>query len=63
LGFYLRALAVDRANAVLHNYLAVVYFRQGEYAKSWTHLQKAEELGLKPRPDFLEELKKRTKRN
>jgi tetratricopeptide (TPR) repeat protein len=62
LGFYLKALAVDPANAVLHNNIAVVYFKQGEYAKSWTHLQKAEELGLKPHHGFLEELKKRIKR-
>ena len=62
LGFYLRVLAVDPVDAVLHNNLAVAYFRQGEYAKSWAHLQKAEELGLKPHPDFLRELKKRIKR-
>jgi tetratricopeptide (TPR) repeat protein len=62
LGFYLRALAVDPANAVLHNNIAVAYFKQGEYAKSWTHLQKAEELGLKPHPNFREELRKRIKR-
>ena len=62
LGLYLRALAVDPANAVLHNNIAVIYFRQGEYAQSWTHLQKAEELGLKPHPDFREELRKRIKR-
>jgi tetratricopeptide (TPR) repeat protein len=62
LGLYLRALAVDPPNAVLHNNLAVVYFKQGEYAKSWTHLQKAEELGLKPHPNFREELRKRIKR-
>ncbi len=62
LGLYLRALAVDPASAVLHNNIAVVYFKQGEYDKSWTHLEKAEGLGLKPHPDFREELKKRIKR-
>jgi len=62
LGFYLRALAVDPANAVLHNNIAVIYFKQGEYAKSWTHLQRAEELGFEPHPDFREELKKKIRR-
>jgi tetratricopeptide (TPR) repeat protein len=62
LGLYLRALAVDPANAVLHNNIAVAYFKHGEYAKSWTHLEKAEELGLKPHPNFREELRKRIKR-
>ena len=62
LGFYLRVLAVDPVNALVHNNVAVAYFRQGEYAKSWAHLQKAEELGLKPHPDFREQLRKRIKR-
>jgi tetratricopeptide (TPR) repeat protein len=62
LGFYLRVLAVDPVNAVVHNNVAVAYFKQGEYTKSWTHLQKAEELGLKSHPDFRGELEKRIKR-
>jgi tetratricopeptide (TPR) repeat protein len=61
LEFYLRDLAVDPLNGVLHNNIAVVYFKQGEYAKSWTHLQKAEELGVPPHPAFREELKRKIK--
>jgi tetratricopeptide (TPR) repeat protein len=57
----LGAAEIDPSNAALHNNIAVIYFRKGEYAKSWEYVQKAEALGFKPRPDFLEELKKKLK--
>jgi hypothetical protein len=47
---------------VLHNNIAVAYFKQGEYSKSWTHLKKAEELGVTPHPGFREELERKIKR-
>lgn len=56
----LKASAVDPTNAILHNNLAVIYFEKGEYAKSWEHVRKAEELGLKPHPDFLRELTRKS---
>ena len=56
----LKASAVDPANAILHNNLAVIYFEKGEYAKSWEHVHKAEELGLKPHPNFLRELSRKS---
>ena len=37
---------------------AIVYYYKGEYAKSWDDIYKAEELGLKKAPSFLEKLRK-----
>lgn len=57
LGLFLEALKADPANGVLHNNVAVLYFRMEEYHKSWEHVKKAESLGVKVHPDFVRELK------
>jgi tetratricopeptide (TPR) repeat protein len=58
----LRASAVDPASAGLHNDLAVIYFKKGEYEKSREHVVRAQELGLVPHPDFVRELKKKIRK-
>lgn len=41
-----------------YNGRGMAYFHINEYNKSWDDIHKAEELGYKIKPDFLEDLKK-----
>jgi len=58
---YLKALEIDNHLKDAHNNLAVVYFHQEKYQLAWEHLQRAEQLGLKPHPDFIKRLKSKLK--
>jgi lipoprotein NlpI len=40
-----------------YNNRAIVYFYKGEYDKAWKDVHKAEALGYKPKPKFIEQLK------
>lgn len=59
LPLYIRALQIDPRDAILHNNVAVIYFRKENYPKAREHVQKAQELGHKVHPLFIEELKKK----
>ncbi len=57
-----QVVEVDPDNAPLQNNLAVAYYRSGEYALAWEHLQKARRLGLGINPDFSMELEKKLRK-
>jgi len=61
LEFYARALETDPNNALVHNNIAVVFFRKGDFRAAWEHVQKAGALGFKIHPDFLKALKEKIK--
>lgn len=58
LGNYLKALAIDPKDGVLHNNIAVLYFKEGSFDKARDHARKAMDLGVNVDPGFLDELKK-----
>jgi tetratricopeptide (TPR) repeat protein len=62
LDLYLRAAEVDPKDGVLHNNVAVLYFRLGSYAEAWDYAQKALALGAKVDPGFLKELGEKRRR-
>ena len=62
LAIYLEGVRIDPRGAVLHNNMAVIYFKKGDYEQALVHARKAEELGFRVHPEFLEELRKKTKR-
>ncbi len=56
---YLQALHLDPLDAVLHNNVGVIYFRKENYLKAQEHVQRAQDLGHKVHPMFIEALKKK----
>ncbi len=58
---YSKGIKLDPNDAIIHNNLAFIYYKKGDFSSAWTHLKKAQSLGLKAHPDFLKELKKRVK--
>jgi tetratricopeptide (TPR) repeat protein len=59
IGRYLEAIAIDPKDGVLHNNIAVLYFKEGAVDKAREHARKAVALGVKVDPGFLEELEKK----
>jgi tetratricopeptide (TPR) repeat protein len=55
---YSKAIEIEPGRAELYNNRAVVYFNKKEYAKSWEDVHRAEMLGYKVSPGFIEQLKK-----
>lgn len=55
---YNKAIEIKPNYAEAYYNRAVVYFSNQEYARSWEDIHKAQVLGLKVRPDFVEHLKK-----
>ena len=55
---YSQAIEIEPGRAELYNNRAVVYFNKKEYAKSWEDVHRAETLGYKVPPGFIEQLKK-----
>ena len=58
---YSQAIKIEPDRAELYNNRAVVYFSKKEYAKSWEDVRRAEMLGYKVPPGFIEQLKKDSK--
>ena len=54
---YNKAIEIDPGLVEVYNKRAVVYFLKKEYDKSWQDVYKANVLGYKISPEFLEELK------
>jgi len=55
-------IEIDSTHSQAHNNLAVIFYHQKNYEKSWEHIKKAENLGLKAHPDFKKELLKKLKK-
>ena len=55
---YLQAVETNPNHGDAHNNLAFIYFLAKQYEKSWEHLQKAEQCGVKINPQVKEQLKK-----
>jgi tetratricopeptide (TPR) repeat protein len=55
---YNKALQMNPNLSLAYNNRAVIYFFKREYNKTWEDVHKAEALGYKVHPEFLEELKK-----
>ena len=53
-----KAIEMIPGRSQLYALRAICYFKKQEYDKSWEDVQKAESLGLKAKPEFLEGLKK-----
>ncbi len=65
LELFLKALALDPnnpGNGPIYNNLAVLYYRRGQYEKSWDFCLKALQSGVRVAPDLVEELRKRIKK-
>lgn len=58
-----KALQINKAYADAYYCRAVTYFAIKEYDKSWDDIHKAEALGYKVNPEFLEELKRASESN
>jgi len=56
LSAYQQAILADPRNGLLHNNLAVLYFRRGQFAEARQCAEKAQSLGFRLHPDFLEQL-------
>lgn len=57
----LKALALkpeDERNAQVYHQIALIYFRKGEYEKSWEFCLKALQSGARVEPEVIEELRK-----
>jgi len=55
---YQKAIEFKPGFAYAHSQLAQVRYHQKRYKDAWTHLHKAQELGLEPNPEFLQALTK-----
>ncbi|MDD5595560.1 MAG: tetratricopeptide repeat protein [Candidatus Omnitrophica bacterium] len=53
-----RAIEMNPKNANFYDSRSFTYYKKQEYGKAWDDMHKAEMLGFKPDPKFLEELKK-----
>ncbi len=62
LELYARAVLIDPHDGMVHNNMAVIYFRKEQYIPAKECADKALAEGFKVNPDFLAELKKRIKR-
>ena len=59
---YKKVIEIDSTHAQAHNNLAVIFYHQKNYEKSWEHLKKTENLGLEVHPDFKKELRKKLRK-
>ena len=55
---YTKAIEINPKYAAAYKNRAVNYFFKKDYASSWDDIHRAEELGLKSHPDFIQQLKK-----
>lgn len=65
LELFLKALALSPdhpGNGPVYNNLAVIYYWQGQFEKSWDFCLKALQSGVRVDPDFVEELRKKIKK-
>lgn len=65
LELFLKAVALNPGhpgNGPVYNNLAVIYYRRGQYEKSWEFCLKALQSGFRVDPNFVDELRKKIKR-
>lgn len=65
LELFLKAVALDPrhpGNGSIYNNLAVIYYRRGQYDRSWEFCLKALQSGFRVDPNFVDELRKKIKR-
>jgi Tfp pilus assembly protein PilF len=55
---FTKALEIDPKSAGAYYYRATAYYFKKEYDKSWRDIKKAQDLGYKIPPKFLENLRK-----
>jgi tetratricopeptide (TPR) repeat protein len=55
---YTKALEINPRIAEVYCNRGRAYFKKGQYDKAWENVHKAEDLGLKARPEFLKKLRK-----
>jgi tetratricopeptide (TPR) repeat protein len=55
---YNKAIEINPNYAKAYNNRAIAYFKKKEYDKSWKDIYRAQMLGYKVRPEFIEQLKK-----
>ena len=55
---YNKAVAIDANNAQAYYNRAVMNFEKQDYARSWEDVHRAQMLGYKVNPEFMEQLKK-----
>jgi len=53
-----KAIEINPELAEAYNNRALIYYKQGNYNKAWEDVHKAESLGYKVNPEFIEKLKK-----
>ncbi|MBC7363348.1 MAG: tetratricopeptide repeat protein [Candidatus Aminicenantes bacterium] len=65
LELFLKAIALkpdDESNAQVYHQVGLIYFRKGDYEKSWEFCLKALQSGARVEPDIIDELRKKIKK-